>query len=82
MLFQSLGKGNDARCQPFCSVRLVSSHKGSYLLKSRQRPRRPDNLYRHSASSSCFLPQAHFGGGNSLSVPHESSQAFMSSCLT
>jgi hypothetical protein len=28
------------------------------------------------------LPQAHFGGGSSRSVPHESSQAFMSSCLT
>lgn len=26
-------------------------------------------------------PQAHFGTGNSRSVPHDNSHAFMSSCL-
>ena len=31
-------------------------------------------------SSAWTLPQTHFGGGNSRSVPQESSQAFMSSC--
>ena len=30
--------------------------------------------------SAWTLPQTHFGGGNSRSVPQESSQAFMSSC--
>jgi hypothetical protein len=28
------------------------------------------------------LPQTHFGGGNSPSVPQESSHAFMSACWT
>ena len=31
-------------------------------------------------SSAWTLPQTHFGGGNSRSVPQESNHAFMSSC--
>ena len=82
MLFQSFGQRDDSRRQSLCGVRLVPGNVSPYLLQPRTCQRRPDNLYRHRASSSCCRPQAHLGGGISRSVPQESSQAFMSSCLT
>lgn len=82
MVFQSFDQGDDPRRQRLSRISLVPGHVGSYLPQPRTRQRRPDDLYRHSASSLCGLPQTHFGGGSSRSVPHERSQAFMSSCVT
>jgi hypothetical protein len=82
MFFQGFNQGNDPGGQPRSRVRLVLGNVVPYLPQPRQGPRRPDDLYWHNVSSSCCLPQAHFGGGSSRSVPHESSHAFMSSCVT
>ena len=79
---QSLHHRNDSCGQLSCSSGFVQRHEGMNLSQPCPRQRRPNDLYRYSASSSCSFPQAHFGGGNSCSVPQESSHAFMSSCLT
>ncbi len=70
-----------ARGEPFGGFGFVQSNIGSNFLEAGVGQRRPHDLYRHSPSSSCALPQAHFGGGSSWSVPHESNHAFISSCL-
>lgn len=82
MVFQGLDQRDDPRCKSRCGIGLVSGHVSSNLPKPRHRQGGPDNLYRHSASSSCRRPHAHFGGGSSRSVPHESSHAFICSCAT
>ena len=79
---QSLHHRDNSCSQMFCSLGFVQRHEGMNFPQPCPCQRRPDNLYRHSASSSWSFPQAHFGGGNSRSVPQESSQAFMSSCFT
>src|SRR5882724_101992 len=94
---QSFNDGNDAGGQAFGGVRLVQGDKGANFLEAGQSQGRPDDLYRamfswqvrsqpreggRGDSSAWTLPQTHFGGGNSRSVPQESSQAFMSSCRT
>lgn len=79
---QSLHHRNNSCGQLSGSFGFVQSDEGMNFPQSGPRWRRPNDLYRHSASSSWSFPQAHFGGGNSCSVPQESSHAFMSSCLT
>ncbi len=81
MITESFDHGDDPQRQPFRRLRLVSSDVGANFSQARSCQSRPDNLYWHSASSSCVFPQAHFGTGNSFSVPHDSSHAFMSSFL-
>ena len=82
---------HDPRCESSCRFRLVDSDVLSNLVEPRQRLSRPYNLKfasqlvsraaAHAASLSWRFPQAHLGSGNSWSVPHESSHAFMSSSL-
>src|ERR1700693_1370751 len=85
MISQSFDHGNNPNGQPFRCLRFVASHISANFLQPGSCQRGPDNLYRHSASSSsslpCNLPQTHFGTGSSWSVPHDSSHAFMSSFL-
>ncbi len=80
MMSESFHDRHDARCQPFRGLGVLQGVVGADFLKAGSGEWRPDDLYRHRASSSCSLPQTHFGGGNSRSVPQERSQAFMSSC--
>lgn len=79
---QSFDNGNDSSRETSCGIRLIQRHVSSNLLQPSASQRRPNNLYRHSVSSSWFSPQTHWGGGISFSVPQERSQAFISSCLT
>ncbi len=81
MISQRLHNRDDARCQAFRSIRFIQSDVCANLPQTSSSQGRPDNLYRHSDSSSWFLPQTHLGGGTSWSVPQERSQAFISSCL-
>ena len=81
MIPERFNHGDNAYRKPFRRLRFVPSHIRANLPQPGSRQYRPDNLYWHKVSSSCSLPQAHFGTGNSSSVPHESSQAFMSSFL-
>ena len=84
MNLQSFHHCHEARGQSFRCLRIVQGNVGVNFAEPRARQGRPDDFYRHTASrqkasSSCSLPQTHFGGGNSRSVPQERSQAFMSS---
>jgi hypothetical protein len=81
MILQRFHEGDDSRGEAFSCVGLVDCDVGANLLQARACEGRPKDFYRHSSSSSCFLPQAHFGGADSWFVPQERSQAFMSSCL-
>ncbi len=81
MVLQSFNHCHNARGQSFRSIGLVLGRVSANFKQPRSCHRRADDLYRHSASSSCSLPQMHFGGGNSRSVPQERSQAFISSSL-
>ena len=80
MSSQGFHDRNYARCQAVRRCRLVHCHVRMNFPQSHPRQDRPDDFYWHSVSS-CGLPHTHFGGGNSLFVPQDSSQAFMSSCL-
>src|SRR6266436_216828 len=81
MCSQHFHNRDDARCHAFGSVGFVQRNVGANLPETGSSQGRPDNLYRHSDSSSWLSPQMHLGGGNSWSVPQERSQAFISSCL-
>ncbi len=81
MISQGFHNCDDAHCHTFGSIRFIQSDIGTNFLETGSSEWRPDDLYRHSDSSSWFLPQTHLGGGNSWSVPQERSHAFMSSCL-
>ena len=82
MGLQRLNHCDNASREPFCGIRFIAGHVIANLSQASAGQRRPDNFYWQSASSSCGLPQTHFGGCDSFAVPHDSSQAFMSSCLT
>lgn len=82
MIPQSFDYRDDPGGEPFRCIGLIHSHVSTNFPEPRSRQRRPDDLYRHSASSSWSLPQTHLGGGSSWSVPQDKSQAFRSSCLT
>lgn len=82
MVPQQLSYCSDSGSEPLGRFGLVFRHVIVDLLESPERPPRPDDLYCHNSLSSWARPQAHFGRGSSLSVPQESNQAFMSSCLT
>ena len=79
---QSLNHRDNSCSQVSCSFGFVQRDESTNFPQPCSRQRRPNDLYRHSASSSWYSPQTHFGGGSSRSVPQESSHAFMSSCLT
>src|SRR5260370_1791075 len=94
---QSFHDGNDAGGQAFGGVRLVQGNEGTNFLEAGQSQGRPDDLERamlflqvgsqprergRGDSSAWALPQTHFGGGNSRSVPQETSHASMSSSPT
>jgi len=81
MISQRFHDRHDANRQTFGGARLIQGDVGTNFLEADSSEWRPDNLYRHSDSSSWFLPQTHLGGRNSWSVPQERSQAFISSCL-
>jgi len=81
MISQRFHNGHDANRQAFGGVGFIQGDIGTNFLETASSEWRPDDLYRHSDSSSWFLPQTHLGGGSSWSVPQERSQAFMSSCL-
>ena len=83
---QSFNDGKDAGGQAFGGVRLVQGDKGANFLEAGQSQGRPDDLYRamfswqvrsqpreggRGDSSAWTLPQTHFGGGSSQSVPQE-----------
>lgn len=82
MKLERFNDGDDAGREAFRSARFIESDKGVDFAETGKSQRGPDDLYRHKNSSSWVLPQAHLGGGSSCFVPQESSQAFMSSCLT
>ena len=81
MISQSFDHRDNPYREPFRRFRFVPSNIITNFTQARSCQGGPDNLYWHSVSSSCSLPQAHFGTGNSCSVPHDRSQAFMSSFL-
>ena len=81
MSSQSFDHGHNPHSEPFRRLRFVTRHICANLQQPCPRQSGPDNLYWHSVSSSCSLPQTHLGTGNSCSVPQDSSQAFMSAFL-
>lgn len=81
MIPESFDHGDNPHGEPFRCLRFITSNVIADFPQAGPRQRRPDNFYWHSASSSCVLPQTHFGTGNSRSVPQDKSHAFMSSFL-
>ena len=79
MISQSFDHRDNPYREPLRGFRFVASHVRANFPQPGPRQGGPDNLYWHSVSSSCSLPQTHLGIGNSCSVPQDRSQAFMSS---
>jgi hypothetical protein len=66
------GHSHDSCDQPLCGIWFIEGDEHTDLAQPCSGNGRPDDfysgqrrLYRHSASSSWFLPHTHFGGGNS-----------------